>query len=191
MASLCCWAGQSCCPLCSHPSTRNPGSLSLLPGRAVVLPTALSPQHREARQPLPAAGQGGCAAPCTVTPGPGGWARPCGPSHPLRTGRLEIELILWLLPNLPSHPHFPPFSHVKTLLGSWIKISGTIQHPSHPILALPRTSTTAQGPVPALAGWSPRTTPWVLVSKPLPHGCQANSLQLAFHPGTMLLMKRP
>ena len=74
MASLCCWAGQSCCPLCSHPSTRNPGSLSLLPGRAVVLPTALSPQHREARQPLPAAGQGGCAAHCALTPAPGSQA---------------------------------------------------------------------------------------------------------------------
>lgn len=58
---------------------------------------------------------------------------PCGPSHPLRTGKLKIKLILWLLPNLPPHPHFLSFSHVKTLLGSWIKISGTVQHPSHPI----------------------------------------------------------
>ena len=48
MAPLCCRAGRSCCSLRSHPSTRKPGGLSLLPGRVVVLLPALSLQDREA-----------------------------------------------------------------------------------------------------------------------------------------------
>ena len=150
MASLCCRAGQSCCPLHSHPSTGKPGGLSLLPGRAVVLPTALSPQHQEARRPLPAAGQGGRAAHCALTPAPGSQAAsPCCRAGWLccslhchsRTGRLGTSLRTQPSPQNwqardrahplasskpPISPTFPLFSHVKTLLGSWIKISGTV-----------------------------------------------------------------
>ena len=136
-------------------------------------------------------GRGWSAAPWFSHPSPGQLDPcTCNPSHLFRIGRPKAKLILCLIPNLPSPPHFHPLSHVKTFRDSWIKISGTVQHPSHPGGTPHQHHSPSPGPLPSQAGVLGQL-PWVLDSKPPPRSCQTNSLQLTFHPGTALLKILP
>lgn len=134
------------------PARKSTGGLSLPPGEgvALLLPGSLTPATP------------GQLDPCT-----------CNPSHLLRIGRPKAKLIPCLIPNLPSLPHFHPLSRVKTFRDSWIKISGTVQHPSQPGGTPHQHHSPSPGPLPSQAGVLGQL-PWVLDSRTPPRSCQTN-----------------